>query len=69
MVTMKQARRKFSGRTMISPALTYTDKDGHKHTQPRKNARFPAGASFRVWARLAYAGASNLSPKLSEIVR
>jgi len=63
-ITMKQARREFANRVMVTPA-TFDDA-GNKVT-PRKRARRPLGAAFRTWARQQYRG-KPLSEKLAAIV-
>jgi len=65
MLTMKQARKEFSGREMETPA--FKDKDGTHHR--RVNRRAPRGPSFKAWVRATYAGVAHVSPKLARILR
>jgi hypothetical protein len=65
MLTMKQARKMYAGREMLSPA--FKDKDGTHHR--RVNVRAVCTHSFRAWVRAGYAGYAHVSPKLARVLR
>jgi hypothetical protein len=66
MLTMKQARKEYAGREMVSPA--YTDKSDGTHHR-RVNRRAARTQSFRAWVRATYRNVAHVSPKLAAILR
>jgi hypothetical protein len=65
MLTMKQARKEYAGREMVSPASK--DKDGTEHR--RVNQRAARTQSFRAWVRATYQNYAHVNPKLARILR
>jgi hypothetical protein len=65
MLTMKQARREFAGREMVSPA----EFEQGKKTRARVNRREVRTQSFRAWVRATYRSYAHVSPKLARVLR
>lgn len=66
MLTMKQARKEYAGREMVSHA--FTDKESGKRHR-RVNRRAVRTQSFKAWVRATYANYAHVSPKLARILR
>ena len=66
MLTMKQARKEYAGREMVSHA--FTDKESGKEHR-RVNRRTVRPVPFKAWARANYTACAHVSPKLARILR